>query len=826
MPAHDPLAIDKLRRRCDPASLGFRTTEELEDFDDVIGQDRAVEAIRFGVGIKRDGYNMFALGPTGAGRHSIVMDHLKRAAASEAVPDDWCYVNNFEESHKPNALRMPAGRARPFAQAMDQLVEDLRSALAAAFESDEYRTRRQMLENELKESTESGLEEIQEEARQKNIALMRTQMGLVFAPMKEGEVLNPEDFNKLPEDEQERVKADIEELQKKLQDVMSKFPGQEKEAREKLRQLNRETASQAVRHLIDELREQVKDLPEVLDYLDKVEEDVIENVPAFLKANEQRQQAPIPQQGRHHGNNVPMGSGDGGDDDSQFRRYRVNVVVDNSETEGAPVVYEDHPLLPNLIGRIEHVAQYGALMTDFNLIKPGALHQANGGYLVLDARKLLMAPMAWEELKRAMRSAQIRTESLGQLMSVISTVSLQPEAIPLQVKVVLVGEPMLYYLLCAYDPEFEGLFKVQADFDDRMDRSDESIDLYARLIATMARREQLRNLDASGVARVIEHSSREVEDTERLTVRIRHVLDMLREADYWAREDGDGPISAVHVQKAIDAQIRRSDRIRERMHEGITRDIVLIDTEGARAGQVNGLAVLQIGTFAFGKPSRITARVRLGKGEVVDIERKAELGGNLHTKGVMILSGYLGARFAEERPMSLSASLVFEQSYGGVDGDSASSTELYALLSALSEVPIRQSIAVTGSVNQYGEVQAIGGVNEKIEGFFDICAARGLTGEQGVMIPASNVKHLMLREDVIEACKKGEFHVWAVETIDQGIEILTGVPAGERGADGRFPEDTVNGKVEARLAHYAEIARKLAREGRAPGDGSEDEGDE
>ncbi len=496
-----------------------------------------------------------------------------------------------------------------------------------------------------------------------------------------------------------------------------------------------------------------------------------------------------------------------------FRRYLVNVLVDHGRSTGAPVVYEDLPSVHNLVGRIEHVSQLGALITDFNLIKPGALHRANGGYLLVDARKLLLQPFAWEELKRTLRSGEIRIESLAQMLSLVSTVSLEPEPIPLEVKVALYGEPLLYYLLSTLDPDFAELFKVAADFADQTDRSAESTRLYARLVATVAHKEGLRAFDRHAVARIVEHAARLAGDAEKLSTHMGSVANLLREADYWATEAGHEAVTAADVQRAIDAKIHRSDRLRERIQEEIRRGTILIDTRGETVGQVNGLSVLQLGDYAFGRPSRITARVRMGRGEVLDIERQVELGGPIHSKGVLILSSFLAARYAAERPLSLSASLVFEQSYGGVEGDSASAAELFALLSALADVPVRQDLAVTGSVNQHGKVQAIGGVNEKIEGFFDLCHAEGLTGTQGVLIPASNVKHLMLRRDVVEAADKGEFHVYAIDDVDQGMEVLTGQPAGLREADGWLPVGSVNRRVEARLASFAEKARRFAADG-------------
>jgi lon-related putative ATP-dependent protease len=810
----DPLSPEQLFRRCDPARFEFDTTDELESLDRVIGQERAEEAIRFAIGMKREGYNLYALGAPGTGKHTMVLDYLRRAATDEATPADWCYVNNFATPHKPRAMRLPAGRAESFRAGMERLIEELRSAIPATFESDEYRTRRQLIEGEFKERSEAAFEEVQERAKKRGIALMRTPMGLALAPVRGEEVLSPADFGKLPEEEQARVKTDIEELQKTLQETLHKMPVWEKEQREKIRELNHEVTGFAVGHLIDALREDFADLESVLDYFEEVRGDVIENALEFLREPQQAQ-------GREQGQTPPPPGGGTGEAAS-FRRYRVNLIVDNGGANGSPVIYEDNPTLPNVVGRVEHSSQFGALVTDFNLIKPGALHRANGGYLVFDARRLLMQPLSWEEMKRTLRAGKIRIESAGQALSLVSTISLEPEPIPLEVKIVLIGDRTLYYLLSAYDPDFQALFKVPADFDDSTDLTDETSALYTRLVATIARREELRPLDRSGVARVIEHAARLAGDSEKLTTEVRRVVDLLREADYWADKAKNKAIGAEHVQKAIDAQIYRSDRVRERVHEEIQRGTILIETENEVVGQVNGLSVMQLDRVSFGKPSRITARVRLGKGEVIDIERQVELGGPLHSKGVLILAGFLGARFASERPLPLSASLVFEQSYGGVDGDSASSAELYALLSALSEAPIKQGLAVTGSVNQHGEVQAIGGVNEKIEGFFGVCRAKGLTGEQGVLIPQSNVKHLMLRHDVVAAVEQGKFRVFPVRTVDQGIELLTGIAAGERDASGAYPDGTINQRVDARLAHFARIARSFGAGARERENGAED----
>jgi lon-related putative ATP-dependent protease len=788
-----PLEAAALCQRCDPTEFAFETTDELEDLTGVIGQARAVEAVRFGIGISRQGYNLFALGPEGTAKYSIVRRYLERQAADQPPPSDWCYVNNFAEAHKPRALRLPAGGGSRLRRDMERLVEELRTAIPTAFESDNYRRRRQDIEEEFRERQDGALTDIQRRAQERGLALIRTPMGLAFAPTRGGEVISPEEFQKLPPSEQERTQMEVAALQEELQKSLIQMPQWDRERRAKVKALNQEVGLFVVGHLIEELRQAYLDLPAVPTYFASVQQDVIDHLDELLASPETP-----PAAAAEASPQLPPSR------ESFFRRYQVNVVVDYSGAAGAPVIYEDHPTVQNLVGRIEHMAQMGALVTEFNLIKAGALHRANGGYLILDARKVLLQPFAWEELKRALRSREIRIEVLGQTLSLVSTVSLEPEPIPLDVKVILLGERMLYYTLYQADPDFGELFKVAADFEDQMDRTADNHLLYARMIGTIARQEGLRSLDRAAVARVIEQSARIAGDAEKLSTHVHSIADVLREADYWAGEAQRRVITATDVQDAVDAQIRRLDRVRERIQEEIQRGTILIATQGVAVGQVNGLSVLSLGQFAFGRPSRITARIRLGRGEVVDIEREVALGGPIHSKGVLILAAYLGARYATERPLSLSASLVFEQSYSGVDGDSASSAELYALLSALADLPVKQGLAVTGSVDQRGHVQAIGGVNEKIEGFFDTCRAQGLTGEQGVLIPVSNVKHLMLRQDVVAAVDAGQFHVYAVETIDQGIELLTGIGAGERDDTGEFPAGSVNQRVEARLVALAE----------------------
>lgn len=813
-----PLDIDALCLNCDPDQFSFNSTAELEDLEEIIGQERAVEAIEFGIGIQRQGYNLFALGPNGTGKYTSVHQSLVKKAEAEDIPFDWCYVYNFEQPHKPKALQLLPGQGMRLWQGMVELVEELFAVISGAFESEEYLNQKRAIETEFQEMQERSLEKLKQEAATQDIALIRTPAGLAFAPLKDKEVIKPEEFMNLPLEQREQIESKIESLQQRLQEIIRQVPQWMREGRARVKQLNNEVASFTVIPLFEELKEHFGDSENVLAYLNAVQKDVIEHNGMFLDSGDEA--GPTAAAAAF----LPQSQSK----ETFANRYKVNVVVDHSQSQGAPVIYEPNPTYTNLIGRSEHIAQMGALMTDFTLIKPGSLHQANGGYLIVDARKLLLQPFSWEGIKRALQGEEIRIESPGQAYGLVSTVALEPQAIPLQVKIVLLGDRMLYYLMYQNDPDFGELFKVAADFEDQMERTDASNLAYARLIGTLARKEKLRHFDPSGVARVIERSARMVGDSAKLSAHMQSVADLLREADYWAGVSANGLVNGEHVLKAIKAQTRRTNRIEERMRESILRETILIDTEGERVGQINGLSVLMMGNYAFGRPSRITARVRMGSGEVVDIERQVELGGPLHSKGILILSSYLGSAYAADRPLSLSASLVFEQSYGGVDGDSASSAELYALLSALSRVPIRQSLAVTGSVNQHGQVQAIGGVNEKIEGFFEICRARGFTGDQGVLIPSANVKHLMLRQDVIDAVAQGDFQIYPIDTIEQGIEVLTGVSAGEKDEEGQYPEGSINQKVVARLEEMAETQRAFNRppEDKIPGTETEDSDEE
>lgn len=796
-----PLTPDALYRRSDLSALSFRTTKDLEPVETLIGQDRALEAVRFAARMRARGYNLFVIGPKGSGKHAAVQGYLSERAERFPSGDDWVYVNDFDDPHRPIALKLPAGRGPELNRRIEKLIDDLTASVAAVLEGEDYRTRREAIDRDFAKQSESLFEAVAAAAKEKDLILVRTEQGFAVAPEDAGKPMAQEKFNALPEVRRERLQKDIEAIQVLLRDALHKAPLLERDRQKAVRALNDTVARSLVDEEIAEVRDGL-DAPAELDaWITALQEDLVEKIHLFAQPPEAKAQQA--QQARAQQIQADPSAAD------PLRRFRVNVFVTHDPAAGAPIVIEDHPTLGRLVGRIEYRAQMGSMLTDFTLVRPGALHCANGGYLLVDALKLLQQPFAWDALKRALYSARVSIESPQDAATTALAVSIQPADIPLAVKVVLFGDQRLYHTLAAADPDFADLFKVAADFDDIMDRNGEHDALYARLIATIQQNETLRPLDRRAVERVIEHCARLVGDKDRVTTRVGLIADVLREADYQARERDRKTIGRDDVEAALEAARRRSDRIERRMREQVLRETMLIDTDGAVVGQVNGLSVLQIGTHAFGRPSRITARVRTGTGRFVDIEREVELGGPLHTKGVLILQGYLGATYATDVPASVQASLVFEQSYGGVDGDSASSTELYALLSALAEVPIRQGIAVTGSVNQMGEVQAIGGVNEKIEGFFDICAERGLTGEQGVLIPAANTRHLMLKAEVREAVKDGRFSIWAVSTIAEGIEILTALPAGERDADGAFPDGSINARVEARMRAFAEARRRF-----------------
>lgn len=790
------LSARQLRAECDPKTLGFKTTASLKPAQGFIGQDRAIDAIQLSARIAHKDFNLYVLGRDGTGRHTAVAKLLSDAASTRPVPCDWVYVNNFETPHKPNAMKMAPGTAATLKRAMQQVVNDLANEIPALFESEEYQTQRRAIEEELGQRHEEPLADFSKRAHAAKVALLRTPMGFMLSAIVDGKPVKPEVYEALSDEEREEIDAKIADFQEQLAHILKQAPALEKEHRQRIEALHATMAERAVSVRVKEVETLFSNSPVVLDYLEQVRIDMISNAELFLMSANSADNGPFPEViHKYH-------------QDPNFARYAVNIMVAHeTSATTAPIVIEDLPSLDHLTGRIEYVSEMGALSTNFTLIKPGALHRANGGYLVLDAHRILAEPYAWDTLKRCLQGGAISITSLAERLSLSSTVTLEPDPIPLDVRVVLVGDRRLHMLLELLDPEFGQLFKVQADFEDDLPRTAKSTRALARLIAGYASKEGMNPLTAPAVAGLLDYAVRLAGDTKKLTLELGALTDVMREAHFYATEQKRDLISDKDIAKAIHQADHRASRIKERVRESVTRETILIDTKGEAVGQINGLAVVGFGKTYFGRPSRITARVRMGTGKLVDIEREVELGGPLHSKGVLILGSYIASNFALDVPMSLHASLVFEQSYGGIDGDSASSAELYALLSALSGVPIRQGLAVTGSVNQNGEVQAIGGVNEKIEGFFDICAARGLTGEQGVLIPASNMDNLMLRSDVVDAAKAGKFRVIPIKTIDQGIEALTGMTAGRRARNGRFPASSINGLVEARLHTFAETRR-------------------
>jgi lon-related putative ATP-dependent protease len=802
----DKLSPEQLYRKCQPDSFSFSTTDDLKALDNpFFGQKRALTSTEFGMKMKRDGFNLYALGPDEVNKKTLLETLIKQEAEEESIPDDWVYVCNFKDEQKPIAIKLPAGDAVRFRDTMNRFAEDLPNVLTSTFESEEYQNRRQAIEDRLKEDEQKEFSELQKQVESKGLTILHTPMGYSLAPVRDGKIMDMEEIQKLSDEERQELEKEIQHFQKELQKILRLIPERQRKFRKKRNELNREYAEFSVKALLEEIRNEFSGQEEVLVYLKEAKNDIIEHVREILNPGASN---PFMQavQGKQEFKGPPS-------EHPVLWRYTVNVMIDNSDAIGAPVVYEDHPTFKNLIGRIEHQSQMGTLSTDFTYIKPGSLHRANGGYLLIDAMRLLTQPFAWEGLKRSLQNNKLIVESPGDMYGWVSTVTLEPAPIKLEIKVVLIGSRLLYYLLCAYDEDFSTLFKVEVDFEEEIDWNENTQEMYARLIAGLLQKYELSSMDSSGVARTVEHASRLVNDNQKMTARIKDIIDLLREADYWARENNKKVIDEEAVEKAVDQRNYRSGRLKERYQESIIRKSIFIDTEGEKTGQVNGLSVITIGNSVFAHPTRITARTRVGKGEVVNIEREVEMSGPIHAKGVLILSAFLGARYAEESPLSLSASLVFEQSYGGVEGDSASSTELYALLSSIGEIPLKQSIAVTGSVNQHGDIQPIGGVNEKIEGFFDICEKRGLTGDQGVIIPKANVKNLMLKEEVVQSVKEGTFHIYAIETIDEGMELLTGMEMGERDEHGEYPEKSVNFKVESKLNKFTSIQQKFTGHG-------------
>ena len=794
----EKLSSEQIRHVCDANFMRCKTTEELLPLREIIGQERAVRALKFGIGIRDHGFNIYVAGWPGTGRTTAVKNFVEEIARVEPAPPDWCYVNNFSNQYEPKALQLPAGKGKEFQNDVKNLIENIRSALPKAFESEDYIQKREATLKGLENQRKALIDKLNAKAQEEGFVIQSTPIGLLLIPVIKGKPVSEEELITLPQKTKDEIQEKRERLEDQLRNTMRQFFDMERKIHEEIKKLNRDVALYAIGHLVEDVTEKYKDVPEVTAYLHTVQNDILDNLAQFIKGSEPEPQTPFPMLWMR---------------EATFKKYEVNVVVDNSNLKGAPVIMELNPTYQNLNGRTEKEAQFGALVTDFTMIRGGALHKANGGYLIVRVEELLRNPFSYEALKRALRDRRIFIEEPEERYGFISIRGLKPQPIPLNIKVIIIGDPYVYQLLFTMDMEFNELFKVKAEFDTTMARTDENVQRYAAFVCALCQKENLKHLDGSALAKIVEYSSRIAADQQKLSTRFAEVADIIRESNFYTLQEKSDNITGDHVKKAIEEKVYRSKLIQEKIQEMIQRGILLIDTDAEVVGQVNGLSVMGLGDFAFGNPSRVTASLGLGREGVVDIEREAKMGGPIHTKGVLILSGYLNGKYASDKPLSLSARLVFEQSYEGVEGDSASSTELYAILSALSGLPIKQCFAVTGSVNQKGEVQAIGGVNEKIEGYFEVCKAKGLTGNQGVMIPESNVQNLMLKEEVVEAVENGKFHLYRVKTIDEGIEVLTGVKAGEKRQDGKFEEGTINYKVDKRLNEMAEKLREFAPNG-------------
>jgi lon-related putative ATP-dependent protease len=782
------LSVDKLRRTCDANFMHCESTKDLTPLHEIIGQERAVRALKFGLNIKNHGFNIYVSGYSGTGRKTAVKSFVEDLAQKQPVPPDWCYVNNFANPYEPKAIRLASGKGKEFSESMKSFIDNIKTALPKAFESEDYASRRDATVRELEKQRTQLIDELNEKAQAEGFVIQTTPIGLLLIPVVNGKPMTEEEIVALPQKIKDKLQEKHDHLEAELRNTMRQLIDMERRIHEALKKLNREVALYAIGSQIETMLEKYTDTAEVTAYLKDVQNEILDNLQQFIRRGESQQQLPFP---------MPWMK------EEPYKKYEVNVVIDNSNTKGAPVIMETNPTYHNLLGRTEKEAQFGALTTDFAMIRGGSIHKANGGYLIIPVEDLLRNPFSYDGLKRDVRDQKMSIEEPEERYGFISVKTLKPQPIPLSVKVILIGSPDLYQMMFSLDQDFQDLFKVKAEFDHTMQRTTENEQQYAAFVCTLCEKEGLKHLDGAALAKLIENSSRIAEDQYKLTTQFSVIADIIREANFYAEQDNADVLTGVHVKKAIEERIYRSKLIQEKIQEMIKRGFFLIDTVDQKVGQVNGLAVSGLGDFMFGTPSRVTASVGLGREGVMDIEREAKTGGPIHTKGVLILSGYINDKYAKETPLSLSARLVFEQNYGGVEGDSASSTELYAMLSALSGLPIKQNLAVTGSVNQKGEVQAIGGVNEKIEGFFEVCKARGFTGKQGVMIPESNVQNLMLKEEVVEAVKAGQFSIYSAKTIDEGIETLTGTKAGEPRADGTFEEGTVNFLVDRQLKMMA-----------------------
>ena len=781
----------------------FKSTEDVKSLREIIGQERAVRALEFGLSIHSAGYNIYVAGYPGTGRRHVITRFLAERTPTEPSPCDWCYVHNFDEPDRPIALRLSGGMGPEFASDVEHMITELRHAISRAFDSESYTERKKELAGEFREKQDKVQKEAGERLRKQGFGIQQTPLGVGIVPLTDkGEPLSRKDFEALPAEKQQAIQAMQETVQEEIEGMTRTLRHLETEMRQRIAELDAAMTRALAEQQLRELCDKYHSFDKVCGFLKNMLEDIVRNVDLFKDGTEadERPANPLAALGAQQ-------------KEASAQRYTVNVLVTNDPKAGAPVVYEANPTHPNIFGRIERRYTMGALVTDFTMLKAGALHRANGGYLVLSAMDLLMRPGSWDALKRAIESQEIILEDLGQALGYAYTETLRPEPIPFTAKIVLYGNPTIYQLLFSLDEDFRNLFKVKAEFGGDMDRSEQTLHQLAAFISRQASEHKLLHFDPAAVAEVANHASRLVEDREKISTQFTRITDVLCEANHWARQAKARTIGAQHVRKAIDEKVYRSNLIEERLREAIDRGTLLIETRGRQVGKVNGLVVYQLGDYEFGLPSRVTANVYIGSAGVVHIERRADMSGPIHTKGVEIMAGVLGERFCQDRPLTLTASLTFEQSYGGVEGDSASAAEYFALVSALSGAPIHQTIAVTGSINQKGGMQPIGGATMKVEGFFDACKLKGLTGHQGVLLPKSNVKNLVLRKDVVEAVRKGKFHIWAAETVDDGIELLTGIPAGTRSKSGHWTEKSIGARVDARLKHFAEQAKAFRSTG-------------
>jgi lon-related putative ATP-dependent protease len=798
MRSNNELTYKMLRNECNANSLKFNDTSEIEPFEGIIGQDRAVKAMEFGLKINIRGYNLYLAGRTGTGKTSYAEKYIRKVAAERKSPDDWCYVYNFDNPSQPTAINLPAGCAKTFQNDMDELIKTLGLKISSAFNGEDYQRGKADIIKKYQKKRNEFLEELNENAEKQGFKVKTTNTGIYFLPIIDGRTINEQEFGELDEKTRHEINEKSNTLQIETIDIVQKIKNVEKEAEQDIAEWENQIALIAVSTGISNLKDKYKDYKKITNYLEKVQKDILDNLQVFKQDDDDSQQQRILFLFKRSA-------------ESHLHKYKVNIIVDNSKLNGAPVIVDYNPTYYNLLGKLEYENELGTVVTDFTMIKPGLLHLANGGYLILQARDVLSNIQSWEAVKRVLKTKKLAIENIKEQLGLVNYSTLKPEPIPVDIKIILVGSEYLYQLLYNYDEDFAKLFKIKVDFDDEMERTEENIFKLAQFIGSFCKREAIPHFDRSGVAKVVEYSSRLAEDQRKLTTRFNEIVEILSEASTWAIIEGSSLVCGNHVNKAIKEKNNRSNKYDKKLLKLIEDGTLMVDTEGYVVGQINGLSILDMGDYSFGKPSKITATTFIGESGIVNIEREVEMSGTTHTKGVLILSGYIGQKYAQEIPLSLSASLCFEQLYSGVDGDSASSAELYAILSSLADAPINQGIAVTGSVNQKGEIQPIGGATRKIEGFFELCKLRGLTGEQGVLIPYQNIKNLMLNDEVVEAVKEGKFHIYPVKTIDEGIQILTGIKCGTRRKNGTYARGTINYRVYEKLKKFAQTVSSFGK---------------